>query len=216
MSQPPQLPESPLPEVSLRCERGEPRGLRSRLSGRLTAWLRSACGGLLGLGVLGLGACDFGEEDARIPGDPLGTFQVTARLTDSSCGPGALGSEDLWEFQVELAADGAEIYWLNGDDPVAGRLAADQVSFAFDSAGTVQLIEPRPGMPGCAVTRTDRASGVLDAAGDVRGFSGSLSYGFVPGAGSDCSEAIGVEGGFYTLPCEIRYTMRAERIAAPN
>ncbi len=213
MPQPTSFPEPPLPEARLRCQ---PPGADRIPSVRLTAWLRRTCGGLLGLGLLTLGACDFGEEDARLPGEPLGTFQVTARITDSSCGPGALGSQDLWEFQVELAADGAEIYWLNGDDTVTGRLAGDQISFSFDSAGTVQLIEPRPGMPGCAVTRTDRASGVLDAAEDVRGFSGSLSYGFVPGAGSDCSEAIGVEGGFYSLPCEIRYTMRAERIAAPN
>jgi len=166
--------------------------------------------------LVGSSACDFGEGDASIPGDSLGTFHVVARLENSTCGPGALGSEDLWEFDVQVSKDGSEIYWLNGEEPIAGRIAGDGLSFAFDTSGQVQLIEPGPGTPGCAVVRTDRASGSLDDADEVLGFTGRLSYGFVATAGSDCIEAIGVEGGFYALPCEISYGMQATRTVAPD
>ncbi|MGE0324691.1 MAG: hypothetical protein AB7K71_01085 [Polyangiaceae bacterium] len=175
----------------------------------------AALGAVFLLLLSGSAGCDFGEGDATIPGEDLGTFHIVARLQDSSCGPGALGSEDVWEFDVQMSREDNAIYWLNGEEPVDGSLASDGLTFSFDSTAQVQLIEPSPGAPGCAVVRTDRASGALDSSDEVLGFSGKLSYGFVPGAGSDCTEAIGVEGGFYTLPCEITYQMTASRTEAP-
>lgn len=176
-------------------------------------------GAALGIGLIGLisgsTGCDFGEGDAKIPGEHLGTFHIVARLSASTCGPGALGSQDVWEFDVQMSREDSEVFWLNGEEPVTGALAADGVSFAFDSSAQIQLIEPGPGYPGCAVIRTDRASGQLDSTEEVLGFAGKLGYGFVPAAGSDCTEALGVEGGFYALPCEIQYDMTATRTEGP-
>ncbi|MEZ4232101.1 MAG: hypothetical protein R3B89_23190 [Polyangiaceae bacterium] len=169
---------------------------------------------LVGL-VTGSAGCDFGEGDAKVPGENLGTFHIVARMQSSTCGPGALGSQDVWEFDVQMSRDAGQVFWLNGEEPVSGSLAADGVSFAFDTSAQIQLIEPGPGVPGCAVVRTDRASGQLDSSEEVLGFSGRLGYGFVPAAGSDCTQALGVEGGFYALPCEIQYEMSATRTEAP-
>ena len=159
-----------------------------------------------------LGGCGFGKGDAHVPGEPLGSYHVAATLDDSSCGPGALGSPEVWEFDVKLSRDGPSLYWLNGEEAIAGTLSSDGVSFAFDVKGTIAVEKPAPGRPGCNVVRTDVASGKLGAQGtSVPGFSGKLVYGYAPVGGSDCTNVVGVDGGFATLPCEIGYGMEAVR-----
>jgi hypothetical protein len=164
---------------------------------------------LIGLVLLSAAGCS-GNKDSKIPGDELGTYQVVAQLDSSTCGPGALGSKDLWEFEVKLSQDGRDLYWLNGSEPVAGSLASDGVSFGFDSHTVVTPIPAGKGHPGCAIARTDSGTGKLSsAAPPVAGFDGTLRYGFQPLAGSDCAALVAVEGGFHTLPCEISYAMKA-------
>lgn len=165
---------------------------------------------LLGLCVC-LAGCS-GGKDPKVPGEALGTYSVVASLDSSSCGPGALGSSDLWEFQVKLSQDGHDLYWLNGAEAIAGDLAADGVSFGFDSHVVVTVIEPTKGQPGCSMARTDTGSGKLSsAAPPVDGFQGTLRYGFQPLSGSDCQPLLAVEGGFHALPCEMTYAMKAAR-----
>lgn len=166
---------------------------------------------LLALSLLLAAGCS-GGNDPKVPGDSLGTYAVVASLDSSSCGPGALGSKDLWEFEVKLSQDGHDLYWLNGAEAIAGDLAADGVSFGFDSRVVVTAIEPGKGQAGCAISRSDTGSGKLSsAAPPVAGFQGSLRYGFQPLAGSDCQPLLAVEGGFYALPCEMTYSMTASR-----
>jgi hypothetical protein len=66
------------------------------------------------------------------------------------------------------------------------------------------------------MTRVDRASGKLSNAEDATEFEGKLDYEFTPSAESDCSPLVGVEGGFSSLPCEMHYSMKATRTAAPE
>lgn len=156
-------------------------------------------------------------EDSRLPGDSLGTFRVVATLESSSCGPGALGSPELWEFDVQLSRESSVLYWLNGEEAVGGNIASDGRSFSIESTSIIDLAESRPGVLGCSIGRRDTATGTLDnETTDVPAFTGSLAYGYVPLGESDCSGAIGVEGGFAALPCEIRYTMTAKRTEAPE
>jgi len=158
-----------------------------------------------------------GGKDPKIPGNELGTYHVTGHLGASSCGPGALGSSDLWEFDVKLSRDGHDLYWLNGKDVVPGRIAADGVSFAFDSRSVVQAEVAGKGKPGCTIVRTDKASGALHEQGtDVTGFDGLMRFGYTADPTSDCSDFIGVEGGFDGLPCEMSYQVDAARTAGPS
>jgi hypothetical protein len=164
--------------------------------------------------LLLLSSCyEFGEKDAKIPGDELGSFHVVGRMDVSSCGPGALGSKDVWEFDVKLSRDGDDLYWLNGKEPVYGRIAADGVTFSFDSQSAITTRAAKGAMPGCTVIRRDLASGVLQGGADVSGFSGDLRFGYAPTPESDCTDLVGVDGGFAQLPCEIGYEMTAAKSA---
>ena len=153
-------------------------------------------------------SCDFGEGDAKVPGEPLGTFEVIAELDASTCGSGALGSTDLWEFEVQLSKDFDQLFWLNGREVIPGRIASDGESFEFDTRVQVEVLEPEPGILGCTLNRQDRASGQLDYQDEaVRSFSGRLTFAYIPTSDSDCSPLIGVEGGFSALPCEMKYDL---------
>lgn len=169
----------------------------------------------IALGLLTtLPACgEFGKgKDAKIPGDALGSYHVVGKLQASTCGPGALGSSDVWEFDVKLSRDGRDLYWLNGAEAIAGRIAADDVTFAFDSFVEVPAIEPGGGNLGCTIVRTDTASGTLASPGkDVPSFDGLLRFGYAPRPGGDCTPLVGVAGGFALLPCEIGYQLAAKR-----
>ena len=52
----------------------------------------------------------FGNKDAHQPGEPLGTYHVAAKRGANTCGDGALGNEEAWEFDVKLARGGAQIF----------------------------------------------------------------------------------------------------------
>lgn len=156
--------------------------------------------------ALACASCDFGEGDAKVPGEPLGTFEVIAELDSSTCGSGALGSTDFWEFEVQLSKDFDQLFWLNGREVIPGRIASDGESFEFDTRVQVEVLEPERGALGCTLNRQDRASGRLGFRGDsVDSFTGRLTFAYMPSSDSDCSPLIGVEGGFSVLPCEMKY-----------
>lgn len=166
------------------------------------------CTGLVALACLACSSCEFGEGDAKVPGEPLGTFEVIAELDSSTCGAGALGSTDLWEFEVQLSKDYDQLFWLNGREVIPGRIARDGESFEFDTRVQVEVLEPEPGRLGCTLNRRDRASGQLDYRREaVTSFSGRLTFAYIPTTDSDCSPLIGVEGGFSVLPCEMKYDL---------
>jgi hypothetical protein len=165
------------------------------------------------LAALSVGGCiDYGDKDAKVPGDDLGHFDVSATLSSSDCGPDALGSEQLWEFDVRLSRDGADLFWLNGAEVIAGSLAADGLSFSFDTLLEFEIQPPDPPHAGCTVLRQDRADGTLSSPDlAVESFTASLTYRYAPGEGSDCSRLVDVPGGFSTLPCEITYLLDGRR-----
>jgi hypothetical protein len=150
--------------------------------------------------------------DAKVPGEPLGHYRVTADLQSSTCGEGALGSERKWQFEVRLSKQGSDLYWLNGREAIAGTIESDGVSFGFDTRIRVETSAAARGRFGCAIWRADSADGKFVAQGsEVTGFSGRLGFTYSPEANSDCSELIGVPGGFAGLPCAIEYAIAAER-----
>jgi hypothetical protein len=155
------------------------------------------------------------DRDGRALGEDLGAFDVSADLEESSCGPGALGSQEKWNFDIRLSREAAEIFWNSGGgDAVVGTLAADGVTFSFASEKRVEVIPQGRGAAGCAVLRRDQASGVLDETdAEVRGFSGRLTYEFESDAEADCAALVGVEAGFEELPCSMSYDLSAVRVS---
>ncbi len=156
--------------------------------------------------------CQFGEGDAKVPGELLGTFDVAAELAETTCGAGALGSADFWQFELKLSRDLDHIFWLNGREVISGQIGEDGEAFAFDSGIEVEVLEPVRGAPGCTLDRRDQAEGRLSSSSDVVDtFDGTLTYTYTPTVDSDCSALVGVEGGFGRLPCSIEYAIEATR-----
>jgi hypothetical protein len=156
--------------------------------------------------LTGTGCWEMGKAgDAKIPGDLLGDYSVEAELESSTCGEGALGSEPSWNFDVRLSRSGSALYWLNGQEAISGKVSADGV-FSIETNVKVQTQAAGRGHPGCVIWRLDRTSGKLVGQGtDVPGFTGKLRFAYAPEQNSDCSELLGVSGGFATLPCEMTY-----------
>lgn len=155
-------------------------------------------------------------EDARIPGDALGTYAVVGEIDPGSCGAGALGAPSVWRFEVQLAREESSLYWLNGEAPIEGRVDAEG-AFEVLSETRVAVSEPDQERAGCSVVRRDRAAGLLAGEGlDIPTFTGELVYSYESVPGSDCSALVGVEGGFARLPCALGFTLAATRVRAPG
>jgi hypothetical protein len=105
-----------------------------------------------------------------------------------------------------------QLFWLNGREVIPGELGRDGQAFEFDTRVQVDALEPKPGYPGCTLSRQDRASGRLGYEDDeVDSFSGRLTFSYLAVGESDCSPLMGVEGGFHTLPCEMSYHLEGTR-----
>jgi hypothetical protein len=166
--------------------------------------------GLLALAATSAPAGCFGDKDALHPGTDLGTFQVQGALSTNTCGDGALGEQATWDFSVRLARDPGVLYWDNGQAVIGGTLAADGVTFSFDTSVVVDMRSPdQTGLPPCSLSRADHAQGTLDAASSpVTSFTGELSYTFSPTAGSQCADL--TSGGapvVAALPCAMSYAL---------
>jgi hypothetical protein len=96
-------------------------------------------------------------------------------------------------------------------------LAADGMSFTFDTLLEFEIEPADPPHPGCTVLRQDLAEGSLSSPDlDVEAFTASLTYRYAAADDSDCARLVGVPGGFTALPCEITYLLdgRLEQTAA--
>lgn len=155
--------------------------------------------------------------DRQEPGENLGMFHVVATMTESTCGVGALGAPSVWEFDVKLVRDGSALYWLNGAEYIPGRFASDGATFSFSTSTDIKLSDSNPERAGCVITRIDAAFGLLVEGAEATAeetavqstFTGTLTYGYIAGVEDDCSDMIGVPGGFSALPCEIEYALTA-------
>lgn len=151
-------------------------------------------------------------DEPRSPGDWLGSYAVVGTLEESSCGEGALGSPDIWKFDVQLSSADFELFWMNGREAISGQLASDRRTFSFSTAISVALSEARPGLAGCTVRRADRAKGLLSHSGpDVPAFEADLTFAYAAESTSECGDYVGVPGGFAMLPCEMNYHLVGTR-----
>ncbi len=169
--------------------------------------------------ALSSSAClNFGKvDDAKIPGDLLGTYAVEGTLEDSSCGEGALGATDPWNFDVKLSRFHEDIYWINGRAVISGGIEPDGVSFSFSTRVEGEVMPAGRGRPGCVLSRADRADGELSSETlDVESFQATLGFVFSAAEGSDCEEWIGSPDAVATLPCSMTYELSGLRTSEPK
>jgi hypothetical protein len=168
------------------------------------------------LASLSLVACLDQPVDPDGPGELIGLFAVAAKLDTNTCGAGALGAPTNWTFDIRLSREGELIYWDKNGDVVTGQLSADKRTFSFDTTVALNMRDANsdPFLPPCTVERRDRSDGQI-AEGDTS-FSGTLSYGFTPTVGSDCTDLVfGEAPVFIAIPCAMTYELTATRSDAP-
>jgi hypothetical protein len=163
------------------------------------------------------GCLNFGEvDDAKVPGDLLGTYAVAGALSDSTCGEGALGSTADWNFDVKLSRFHEDIYWINGREVISGGIAPDGVTFSFSTRVEGEVASAGRGRAACVLSRSDSARGKLSSKTlDVEGFDATLTFAFEATDDSDCSGWIGSAEGTATLPCSMSYDLTGTRTEAP-
>lgn len=148
------------------------------------------------------------------PENDLGTFQVTATMTETTCGPGALDAPAVHELTVQLTdAGGGRLYWAAEGGRLPGTLASDGKTFGIETERRARVVEKKGDALGCVVTSREATTGTLAAAENAASFAATLLVGYVGGVADDCSPVIGVPGWFATLPCEMTYTLVGTRIA---
>jgi hypothetical protein len=148
------------------------------------------------------------DQDPHSPGELIGFFSVTGKLSDDSCGADNLGVPATWDFDLKLSREGTTLYWLNGREAITGDIDR-KGAFSFQTHIDVRLSEQKGAVKGCTVVRSDVASGSLKNDDEL---SGTLSYAYSAGSGSDCATLpLGAEGYPLTLPCGFSYRLSGSR-----
>lgn len=146
-----------------------------------------------------------GEQNPHEPGDALGSFAVTGKLGDDSCGAESLNAPLTWNFQVKLSRQGSTLYWLNGREAIVGDIDKSG-RFSFETHLDLPLAEKRGAAKGCTIVRRDTASGTLSSSGEV--LSGKLKYAYDATSDSECAEFVtGTSGAPLALPCSMTYAL---------
>jgi hypothetical protein len=172
------------------------------------------------LAVLALAASASGctGKDPFNPGDSLGSFAVTGKLVSTTCG----ATPDPWSFGVKLRHEAGTLYWVQGGLPISGSIdAMARAVLKASDTRTVRAADAKKKLAACTMSREDVVDLVLSPVQtpltDIKTateFKGTLSYRFVVGEGSDCSDQLAESGGDYAaLPCDVRYELTAKRVA---
>jgi hypothetical protein len=150
-------------------------------------------------------------QDPHQPGDALGSFAITGKLRDDSCGADSLNAPATWDFQVKLSRKGTTLYWLNGREAIVGDI--DQSGrFAFETHLDLPLAAKRGAAKGCTIVRRDSASGAL--ASSAASLSGKLTYSYDATSDSECSAlVIGTDGLPLALPCQMTYALKGALVS---
>jgi hypothetical protein len=164
-----------------------------------------------------------------LPGEPVGTFEITMRLEENTCGPQAVVITDGQRFVAELRrGDNNTAYWRIPDQKMLDGWVDDE-KYHFTFTSIVATSAPERG-PRCDIVQSaslvaevereesddddkERDAGTDGGEGDA-GASEALVLTAVykldigQAAGTDCSAALAPKGPFVNLPCVVRYRFR--------
>jgi hypothetical protein len=176
----------------------------------------------------------------KLPGEVVGTYRVTMKLEENTCGPNAVFLSDGKSYSVQLRADGNQGYWRLADGkPLPGKYTQDKGAFAFTFSSIVATSDPDAGEPVCQLQQNETLSGKIhglkvdeaseDDDADAGGFradagvedggvitanpttlSGTHQLDISPAAGSDCRQAFQPRGPFAMLPCKVVYRLSGQ------
>ncbi len=153
-------------------------------------------------------------------GDDIGTYRVTMKLEENTCGPSAVHVQDGQMYKVQLRADGARGYWrLPGQPSIEGRYDDGEFQFGFNS---VAVQSPEDAEIVCQILQDEVLTGRVDisdadagverdagaSADDDEALTGEHVLTLREAEGTDCSAALtSAGGGFEKLPCTVRYSL---------
>jgi hypothetical protein len=154
----------------------------------------------------------FAKDDGRAFGDDIGRFRIAAVLDSSTCGDGALGAPENWEFEVVLSRDASRLYWNTNAAAIEGTVDA-RGRFSLAAENIITAGDAQNAKAACTIVRKDTAHGTFDDPEATRAFDGSLEYAFAPQGTADCS-AVMAENGLVALPCSMSYRLNAAWVSS--
>jgi hypothetical protein len=144
-----------------------------------------------------------------LPGETLGTYEVTGSLGDDTCGdaPGA------WSFLVMLSQKNATLYWswLDASPILSGPITPS--GEAMLSGYQLHNVDSTDaGMGPCDLQRSDAIEVTLGPGSPPSSFRATVSYSFSVQEGATCADQLVSSGGTYArLPCAMSYALTATR-----
>ena len=162
---------------------------------------------------LALAAPGCTGKDPTKPGTSIGVFGVEAKLVSTTGG----SVPDPWKFDVRLRHDGATLYWVQGDAPIAAPIdASDHAVLTSSVVSEMRPANEKTKTAACVMSRADVVDLVLTSpstdVGAATSFTGSLGYTFAATDGSSCEDQLAESGGdFATIPCSVSYELVATR-----
>jgi hypothetical protein len=133
-------------------------------------------------------------------------FDVNARLSDSTCGSGAVDAKDSLSFQVRIERDDDTLTWQDVDTASTMQGSVDD-----DEAFVVAQSNAYVITNACSVRRHDRYTGNITSSGStITKLEGEIVFDHSQATGYDCDSLIGAADGFEDLPCEVDYTFTAK------
>ncbi len=164
---------------------------------------------------LGQGSSDTGSSttgSSKPTNANLGDFTLKLKMTQSSCGQGALGLENQFSFDVSLSHDGDTGQWTSGGATIDGAFDPDAKTLDFTSSVTTDMRKNdppgTPTKPACSVERIDDAAFTLDSATHPTSLTGQLTYSYAATTASNCADLIYSQTPtFQQLPCTVTYSV---------
>lgn len=137
---------------------------------------------------------------------------VSATLSDTTCGSGALAADETWKFNVRVTIEDSTFKWYDVSSDTTTEGSIDDGEFAVSDASDYVITTSNGITAGCTLRRRDKFSGAatVDASKKPTKLSGTLVFKYSQATGYSCDALIGASNGIDDLPCEIDYSFSAK------
>ncbi len=158
----------------------------------------------------------------ELPGESVGTFQVTGTLTENACGPAAVPALNTIEFPVDIRNRKGEAIWRRPQAPLASGTTDGKGNYHFDFSTSVVVSWGVPQIQ-CHLDQKETISVHIEGPETTAADAGTESDGginaqqtlegnhtidLIPVNALNCPGALAIEGGpFLALPCRLEYDL---------